>query len=83
MSMVRCRECGGEVSTEAVVCPHCGIRDPAVAGAPAAARHAPAAHPDAHPRRRGGRAGWMVALLLLLVLLALFALWYGNVVDFN
>ena len=96
MAIVRCRECGGDVSSEAVVCPHCGIRDPAAAVAPAGAgarvhdrdRVAGAhAHPaEAHPivrRRRGGRAGWIVALLLLLVLAALFGLWYGNIVDFN
>ena len=81
MAMVRCRECGGEVSSEAAICPHCGIRDPAVA-APAGAHHAhPADTPHARPRR--GRGGWGVALLLLLVLLALFGLWYGNIVDFN
>jgi hypothetical protein len=94
MSITRCRECGGDVSSEAVVCPHCGIRDPAAAVAPAGAGarvqerdRAAGVHPNpqAHPivRRRGGRAGWMVALLLLLVLAALFGLWYGNIVDFN
>jgi hypothetical protein len=83
MAIARCRECGGDVSSEAVVCPHCGIRDPAVAGAPAGARQTRAAHVDAAPRRRGGKAGWMVAFLLALVLLALFGLWYGDVVNFN
>jgi hypothetical protein len=29
MSLVKCRECGKEVSTEAKVCPHCGIKNPA------------------------------------------------------
>lgn len=99
MAIVRCRECGGDVSSEAVVCPHCGIRDPAVA--PAHAPHAthtgarvhdhdgvtrgPLPVERAYPpaRRRGGRAGWIVALLLLLVLAALFGLWYGDIVDFN
>jgi hypothetical protein len=38
---------------------------------------------DAPPRRRGGKTGWMVAFLLALVLLALFGLWYGDVVNFN
>ena len=85
MAMARCRECGGEVSSEAVVCPHCGIRDPAVAVAPGATRQAHTDHavPPPHVRRRGGRAGWMVALLLLLVLAALFGLWYGDIVNFN
>ena len=83
MAIARCRECGGDVSSEAVVCPHCGIRDPAAAGAPVGARQTQAAHGDAPPRRRGGKTGWMVAFLLALVLLALFGLWYGDVVNFN
>ena len=96
MSMVRCRECGGEVSSQAAVCPHCGISEPAQGvAADAAHRHGTVAgvrghesvrgHDHVHPpvRRKGGKAGWMMALLLLLVLLALFGLWYGNVVDFN
>lgn len=29
MSMVNCRECGKEVSSEAKSCPHCGIKKPA------------------------------------------------------
>jgi hypothetical protein len=28
MSLVPCRECGKEVSAEAVTCPHCGISRP-------------------------------------------------------
>jgi hypothetical protein len=91
--MVRCRECGGEVSSQAAVCPHCGVAEPAGAVAADAVRrhdgvgvrghdavrhdHAPVVH------RRGGRGGWTLAILLLLVLLALFGLWYGNIVDFN
>lgn len=77
MSVIRCRECGGDVSTQAAVCPHCGISNPAVAADHRDVRdHAPV-------RRRGGKGGWMMALLLLLILLALFGLWYGDIVDFN
>lgn len=96
MSMVRCRECGGEVSSQAAVCPHCGVSEPARAvAADAVHRHDNVAGVRGHEsvrgrdhmhepvRRRGGKAGWIMALLLLLVLLALFGLWYGNVVDFN
>lgn len=28
MALKRCRECGQDVSTEAVTCPHCGVPDP-------------------------------------------------------
>lgn len=76
MAIVRCRECGGEVSTAAEICPHCGVRAPAAAGDAVG-------HDRAPVRRTGGRGGWLLALLLLLVLLALFALWYGDVVNFT
>ena len=29
MSLASCRECGGQVSTEAGTCPHCGVGNPA------------------------------------------------------
>ncbi|HEX8671631.1 MAG TPA: hypothetical protein VF710_07070 [Longimicrobium sp.] len=81
MSVVRCRECGGDVSTQAAVCPHCGISNPALTGD--ARDHGRGVHDHAPVRRRGGKGGWMMALLLLMILLALFGLWYGNIVDFN
>ena len=28
MALKPCRECGAQVSTEAEVCPHCGVRSP-------------------------------------------------------
>lgn len=28
MALAPCRECGGQVSTEAAACPHCGVPDP-------------------------------------------------------
>ena len=31
MALKPCRECGAQVSTEAVSCPHCGIGEPASA----------------------------------------------------
>jgi hypothetical protein len=97
--MVPCRECGREVSSEAALCPHCGIREPA--GAAGVGHqghdraHAVPPHDRAHAvplhdsrdhapvRRRGGKAGWMVAFLLLLVLAALFGLWYTDIVNFT
>ena len=34
MALAQCRECGKEVSTEAVSCPHCGVPRPTSASAP-------------------------------------------------
>lgn len=31
MALIKCKECGKEVSSTAKVCPHCGKKDPAVA----------------------------------------------------
>ena len=28
MAMTICRECGGDVSTSARTCPHCGVKNP-------------------------------------------------------
>ncbi len=28
MAITKCRECGGQVSTEALACPHCGAKNP-------------------------------------------------------
>ncbi|CAA9362319.1 MAG: hypothetical protein AVDCRST_MAG89-3827 [uncultured Gemmatimonadetes bacterium] len=89
MAMVPCRECGGSVSSEAALCPHCGIREPAGAGVGHQGHDRPHGVPvrdsrdHAPVRRRGGKTGWMVAFLLLLVLLALFALWYTDIVNFT
>ena len=85
MSMVRCRECGGEVSSQAAVCPHCGVAEPAgVIANDGVRRHDTVGRAGVHePVRRRGGGGWKLAIFLLLVLLALFALWYGDIVDFN
>ena len=34
MALAQCRECGKEISTEAVSCPHCGVPSPTSASAP-------------------------------------------------
>lgn len=28
MALIRCKECGKEVSSSAVTCPHCGVPEP-------------------------------------------------------
>ena len=86
MTVVRCRECGGDVSTQAAVCPHCGISNPILAADHrdhGRGAHVAGTHDHAPVRRRGGKGGWMMAFLLLLILAALVALWYFDVVDFN
>lgn len=32
MALKPCRECGHEVSTDAKICPHCGVRSPTASG---------------------------------------------------
>jgi hypothetical protein len=32
MGTAKCKECGGDVSSKATVCPHCGLLDPAATG---------------------------------------------------
>lgn len=85
MSMARCVECGGEVSSQAAVCPHCGIREPAgvIAGDGAPRHDGVGGVRGGEPVRRRGGGGWKLAIFLLLVLLALFGLWYGDIVNFT
>jgi hypothetical protein len=40
MAITKCRECGGQVSTKAAACPHCGATNPAVEAAQANANNA-------------------------------------------
>ena len=87
MALTYCRECGGEVSSEAVVCPHCGLENPS---GPARTRtaeeraaddrelarsEAVVREPVVVQERKSG-AGRTIALLLLLVLVALALAWY-------
>ena len=41
MAITKCRECGGQVSTKAAACPHCGAINPAGEDAPALKGSAP------------------------------------------
>ncbi len=78
MTLVRCPECGGEVSSQATACPHCGAPIAAVLADnvdtrtdTAHARHrADRVGEPVHPApRRGG--GFLRGLLVLVVLLGL------------
>ncbi len=77
MTLVRCPECSGEVSSQATACPHCGAPIAAVLSdnvdARADATHvrhrADRAGAPVHPARRGG--GFFRGLLILLVLVGL------------
>jgi uncharacterized membrane protein len=50
MALQPCRECGARVSTEAVVCPHCGVPQPTRAGAPSPVEARDTPLPQAPPQ---------------------------------
>ena len=87
MALVPCRECGQQISTEAPICPHCGVPEPWRRSAPppiprlAPAATAPTSAPlspapsQVTPTGHGG-AGLLAgvgALVVLLVVVALLA----------
>ncbi len=82
MALTACRECGREVSTEAVNCPHCGAPRPAAASAAVPSAAAPSADRVAPPveRRRGSGIGTIVAVVLALAAVAA-VLWYFGLID--
>ena len=49
MALAKCRECGKDVSAEAVTCPHCGVRNPIATTPPTAASPSPTATPFSRP----------------------------------
>lgn len=53
MSLVKCPECGGSVSSQAPACPHCGYPHPGAGGAPAWSGAPPAVS-------RGLSPGWLI-----------------------
>lgn len=80
MALTYCRECGGEVSSEAVVCPHCGLENP---GGPARVRTDEERAADERVvvepvvrEERGSGAGKTIAIVLLVALVALALAWY-------
>jgi hypothetical protein len=63
MALRPCRECNAQVSTEAEVCPHCGVPNPT--SSPIASP--PIAPPTGKPRSGWGkpRSGWVIFSLLV------------------
>ena len=61
MTLDRCRECGGQVSTEAATCPHCGVQFPS--GAKWWYEH----------RRRESRMAWLAAAIFAAVMVVMSA----------
>ena len=80
MALTYCRECGGEVSSEAVLCPHCGLKNP---GGPArvdtddhtAARDATEVRRPMIQPARANRAP-MLWIIIGVVVIGLIAAWY-------
>lgn len=56
MALLECQECGGQVSSTAGACPHCGYREPAPVWAPEPVHH-----------QRPGMPGWLKAALFVLL----------------
>lgn len=64
MPLTECRECGREVSTEAAVCPHCGVSHPDTARKEA----------EREKGRKTLLAGWICFGLGLITMIVMFAL---------
>jgi hypothetical protein len=58
MAIMKCRECGNRVSSEAAICPHCGVSNPAK----------PVAKAATSPTEKRGMSGWKKIGIVLLVL---------------
>lgn len=58
MAIMKCRECGNKVSSEAATCPHCGVSDPAK----------PVAKAVRTPTEKKGMSGWKKIGVVLLVI---------------
>jgi RNA polymerase subunit RPABC4/transcription elongation factor Spt4 len=64
MALKPCRECGGQVSTEAEVCPHCGVRSP-TASKPVAALGPNDSEQNKNAKSRGLRAAGKLLLIVI------------------
>jgi uncharacterized integral membrane protein len=69
MALRRCRECGVQVSTEAEVCPHCGVRSPTASN--------PIANLGPSDATKRGR-GPFTAIMVVVVLCVLAVLYAKN-----
>jgi hypothetical protein len=91
MALTKCRECGAEISTEAAVCPKCGIQSPALGTVvvDTTTTTSPSARErviherivrepvsDAELARSRGGAAKAVAVVLVLILVVAGLAWY-------
>lgn len=65
MAVMKCRECGGQVSTQAAACPHCG---------------APTAHPRATPATAGTTkvSGWIGVAVVIATIWVIWSFMGGS-----
>jgi hypothetical protein len=68
MALKPCRECGAQVSTEAEVCPHCGVRSPTASNP-----IAPLGPSDSKKPPFGGPFTAIMVVVVLCVLAVLYA----------
>lgn len=88
MALIKCPECGQQVSDKAAVCPHCGV---AIAGNPEiAARGAAAVSKTAKPAVKSEKQGknnratiYVVAAVIALAIVAVGFYYYNNVESDN
>lgn len=62
MAMTKCRECGKDVSTEAKVCPHCGVENPGIP--------VDSAKKENGKESKSSIFGWVVGIIIMVFLFA-------------
>jgi hypothetical protein len=75
MALNPCRECGQEVSTEASVCPHCGISNPTAAAA------APPNQTDQTKKKANSIVGCFVGCLVLIGLVVVMGVCFALLTE--
>jgi hypothetical protein len=97
MALVKCRECGKEISTTAATCPHCGVANPA--GTRVVDPDTPPAVVESRPAvvetrrevvedrpvvvKRGGGFARFLLWIVLIMFLAALAAWYFGILNFS